>query len=422
MVGPPELPETGTLPYRCARYSIVLPETIRYGQNEWVIGPTDPYPDGDYWVALLFTQLGRSASAGAVASTLLDHVGSDVASADNAAITEFTTIVDAITPDLAFGREPEGFSQPAPQDRLPSQVPLNRCIDSIDRICRAYRIAASVPLGRITYERLFPLVAAWRSAQDATVEALFGFETRAWGEPSLMRLDHYNVTQPVGPAIDDELSFRMMDLAHAQVRRYPFFVWRERMLEAERAFYLDGSFTTTVVLAQTAAEVFLDGLLSLLLWEENVTPQDAAAFFTTGTAVSRTNRMYHNRLGGRWSTLGVGAIATWYRDTAMLRHRVVHTGFEPSRTQARNALDAARKLQNFAFDRLIDRRNRYKRTTLMTVGVEGLQARDLWRGAIAKFFRDEGPNEPDWRDAFASWQAALADLSLMSGPSTETDS
>lgn len=53
--------------------------------------------------------------------------------------------------------------------------------------------------------------------------------------------------------------------------------------------------------------------------------------------------------------------------------------------------------------RLIDRRNAYKRVTLMVLGKPGLERYGMWSGKIKRFAEEEADEEPRWDESFRAW-------------------
>jgi hypothetical protein len=210
-----------------------------------------------------------------------------------------------------------------------------------------------------------------------------------------------------GPTIDDrhmeEFSYRMMEIR----RRSPFITWRERLTEAYRALYTHGEYAQAVILTQTACEVFIDTLLLLLLWEENVPPSSAVQILEEGKLVRRLKTEMQSRLGGNWHLEGGGEIAQWFQHTSRLRNRIAHGGYLPSRLEAEKAYKAAFPLEKFTFGRLVEKRNKYPRVTLMTVAQSGLQRRGLWRGQIKNFAEQVAPTEPDWRQQVNDYRSRI---------------
>lgn len=126
--------------------------------------------------------------------------------------------------------------------------------------------------------------------------------------------------------------------------------------EAEVALARDGHWRSAVLFAATAAEVLLDELLMHLLWERADRPEDAAHLFVDQRqgSIGRVRKEYHPLVGGDWSVKGEGPVATWVKQVAGLRHRVIHSGYEPTAGEADRATRALRDLELYVRDLLAD--------------------------------------------------------------------
>jgi hypothetical protein len=328
------------------------------------------------------------------------------------------TIVEAFT----VSESPDGYPSDWTGfggDLLPRADPLNRCLRLVNDLARAYRLTSKVPYGLPTYERIpqpilvYKALARrdWVADHQDDGKILWNEQLRTtdrWSGPSMFLLDHLNTADIVsGPGIEGD---RVGEFAHwmSEIRRgMPFVPWRERLIEADRALHIHGEYAQAVTLTQTACEVFLDTLLSLLLWEEHVTPSNAAQLLEEGKVVRRIKAELQSRLGGNWQLEGKGDVARWFQQTARLRNRVVHGGYLPSRLEAENAYGTALPLEKFAFGRLVEKRNKYPRATLMTIAQSGLERRGLWRGRIRNFAEQVAPSEPDWRQQVREYRSQI---------------
>jgi len=233
--------------------------------------------------------------------------------------------------------------------------------------------------------------------------------TGPWQGPSLMLLDHLNTADIVlGPLVEGDVATTFAQWMSEIRSGSPFVAWRERLVEANRSLNIHGEYAQAAVLAQTAAEVLLDTLLMLPLWEEKLPAENAATILEEGKLARRIKTEWQPRLGGNWSLDSSGSVATWFLGTALLRNRVVHGGYLPTRAEARCAYEAVFSLEKFAFDRLVDKRNRYPRSVLMTVARSGLERRGRWSGQIKRFAETIAGTEPSWRDSFREYRAAVA--------------
>jgi hypothetical protein len=120
----------------------------------------------------------------------------------------------------------------------------------------------------------------------------------------------------------------------------------------------------------------------------------------------RASQHLGGRLGGDWNTRGQGPIGSWAQRLAPLRHRVVHSGYVPTRKEAREAVTIVASVDNHVKVRLADNRTRYMRTTLLAVGEPRLKREGLWEGEL-KRFAEQADEEPAWIPMFLAWREQL---------------
>lgn len=306
-------------------------------------------------------------------------------------------------------------------DLRPRQDAFNRCLRLLADLARAYRIASGAPYGLPSYERLGGFVEFYTASARRVSLAPDGSArppqmdgddllriAGPYNGPNLMLLDHLNTPDIVaGPLIEGDTEQKFNHWMRVLRVGNPMFTWRERLVEADRALNIHGEYAQGIVLAQTAAEVFLDTLIALLLWEEGADPEQTALLFDEGGLARRLKAELPPRLGGNWSLDGNGAVATWFQKTAQLRNRVVHGGYQPARAEAFAAFKAVYPLETFAYDRLAQRRTQYPRTVLMTLAEQGLRRRGLWTGRIKAFAENQAITEANWEVAFRGFRDDL---------------
>ena len=298
----------------------------------------------------------------------------------------YTTVVEAVTP-LSRHRD----------DAMTDA--FEQCFGHIDTFVRAYRLYSRQVMPSLTRERLAPLI-------PYATRTLVG-EPR-WGDVGLFLL-HENV----GPQAAETLDTSELDVFNVfqevTSRNHPFVLFAERSLDARVAFSRDGRFGDVVINIQTSIEVLLDALLSLLLWEEGMSPEEAARdVFSDDGFAKRVRTHFHARLGGDWRTESGGAMTVWAVDVARMRGRVVHSGYRPSREEAQQALDTAQRVEDFVRQRVAHVRTRYPRTALLLLGRPGLERIGVWSGQIREF-AERAEEEPDWLGSFRDWRDALND-------------
>jgi hypothetical protein len=427
------------------RFVFVLPEPLPFSDGTRFSDHIGDKPDAvprpdDPWVSLTIRQehnsFGRTAGSMKAMNDVVrrtpdlsvgadDGEGHAVQDSRNGTATPASlpipyTVVDAVTQS----ESPDHSAEPVDkaQDLAPRVDAFNRCLRFATDLVRAYRVVDSALIGPPTYERVpHPVLAYQADAElvhvneEGVVGVIIGVPEGGWSEPYVMQLEHYNLPDQV---IAEHLEAdRLAKFNHyMEMLRYgnPFLQWNEMYLDARRALYVHGDYSSAVVLALTASEVMLDALLSLLLWEAGETPERAAGRFEERKITRRVRTDLAGLLGGNWNLDGAGPPGQWFRTAVRLRHRVVHGGYRPSRLEASAAVQAVLDMERHAFARLIERRGTYPRSTLMTVAESGLRARNAWKGKIRTFAEDVAPSEPSWQDSFADWRDRLTELTLQS--------
>ncbi|MEW2178238.1 hypothetical protein AB0890_18130, partial [Streptomyces sp. NPDC005406] len=410
---------------RLVRFFITLPEPLAISDGyEWhrefehdpSVGTIQQF------VNLVFMQSdGMSRQQGALAATfeaLRRAKGEPQADGmlDASAMTgQYTTVMATTVDDRTRNTE----AQWSRAQDVPSEIdPFNRCIEEIARFTRSYRAALEAPCLVPTYEKIGPLIPYQMGdftpmkSEDGE-EA--GFRVSVWGEGGAMMLDHVNMSDfPAGDQMKPEDAGHIdyyMDMLN---QGNPLFLWKERFVEARTALFREGRYGAAVTLSNTASEVLLDGLLSVLCWEVGKRPEEVAGIFTEGRLARRVKSNFSELLGGNWSLDGTGPVANWFHKCYRLRHRVVHGGYIPTRLEAQAAIDATLSLSNYCWDRLVAKKKKFPRVVLMVVAEEGLRRRGKWCHFMRNFVRDVAPVEPSWLDASHAWRSEMYDA-LLSG-------
>jgi hypothetical protein len=330
-------------------------------------------------------------------------------------LSSYLTVVEAMTVFESPEGQPDDWSGRA-QDLNPRSDPFLRCFRLVQDHARAYRLAVDARTRLLTYERLAPFVVSYLAeldqAEQSALASLFDDSNIVWKGPALVLLEHMNLAAPSSePEIRGDLAERTRFWLTEIRAGGQLMVWREQLLTAQHLSTVEGDHAAGVVFAQTASETFLDVLLELLMWEERQEPLAVAPKFAEGEFTQRVKAEFAGRLGGRWSLDGAGVVASWFHGCSRLRHRIVHGGVQPSRSEAESAIDSVFSLQAFAFDRLTAKRTTYPRTTLMTVAESGLRRRGLWSGGIKRFAENDARTEPSWRQAFREWHDVVSEAS-----------
>lgn len=298
---------------------------------------------------------------------------------------DYQTIVEAVTPLV----EVEG-----PLD--PVSAAFDRCVDRLSQLANSYRRAALQPIARITRERL-PLSIYYLTFDIGSPKANWshGLFLAHMSAPQLLVID---------PASPEQVADIKRHLA-ASLGRHPLTPYIDRVVDANHALR-QGDTANAVVLAQVGAEIFLDALLGLLLWEEGTSPQEAAEGVFASGLTRRVRTAFAPRLGGDWNLQAAGAVGGWKRDLYELRGRVIHAGYEPTRAEARQALQALAALEDFAKARVVERRSQCPRTALIVLGPDGLARREGWDRRIREFAEQNEANT--WLRDYNTWREELS--------------
>lgn len=310
------------------------------------------------------------------------------------------TSTDLVPKTVVIAMTPMSTSEQA-QGAAGVRQGFDRCIQPLADLVNAWRVSQYVSIPSLTPERLHVAVP---------------FATRGlgrkwgWDRRLGMLVVHGNLpdepTPPYGPGTGPGGLLNAVSLIR---KGYPLISYRERLTDAQEALIKRGQRAVAVILAQTAAEVYLDQVLSLLLWEEGVAPEEAAQAFIIEGLARRVRTRFHPRLGGKWSPNSRSPIGRLYHDLFPLRGRVVHGGYDPSFEEAKQAIDTLHLVEEFVLQRLIVKRMVYPSSTLQILGRIGLQDRGHWSGQIRRWADAHDPREE--MDKFLAWRQQLENYS-----------
>lgn len=414
------------------RYFFVLPEPVSLpnGYQHWSLVGDDPanLREDDPEVSLIFHQVdvpgGRATSAVQALTEVLAASPGLPTPPDTQQELDGTvefTVVEAVTPAESPDSIPEA-DEHFPARWGPRADSFARCVVLTDRVLRAYRQATESLFGPVAYVRVLSPVMVFQAdgvRESTWIDGVLHIMTRPlgdWRGGTVMLLDHTNFADPFRDAqFTADIQMRFEHWLFEDQRGNPLGLWRERIVEARRALHVTGEHAQAVLLANTSAEVMLDVVLALLLWEEGLQPSDLTATFEEGKVLRRVTSEFPKRLKGTWNTSS-GPMGEWYQSAYRLRHRVVHAGYRPTPGEADAAINAVFGLQRLVMDRIATQRTVYLRSALMTLGQEGLASRGLWSGKIRAFAENDAPKEPNWRDSFSAF---YRDLIVALTPSAE---
>jgi len=272
---------------------------------------------------------------------------------------------------------------------------LTRCIDGLIRVVNAYRFTEHISIQAPARERIGPtIVGATRPADpalggwDAPAHSIINtFATSGW--PMLRGKEEYPST-----------SEKMLAWLQLDSIDYPVVAIAHLQAELDTAFGHQGNFRAAVMFAHSASEVLLDTALMAMLFEEGQTPAEAASMYDAPLK-TRLLTKYHDRLGGVWSATGDNAVSTWINNLLKLRHRVAHTGYMPSWTEANTAREAHYSLGTHLRDRLAARVKTYPLAAGMLLTAKGFERRGLHTKATTEALGLANSNR---MDDFISWR------------------
>ena len=170
----------------------------------------------------------------------------------------------------------------------------------------------------------------------------------------------------------------------------PFVRFAELCFEAERYERRSGDYNVACILYASACETLIDELLQHLLWEQGLTPHEAAERFLKGKPGRRQQKsvtalmmyeLYPVLTGQSWRKVKLredNAVADWHRNVASIRNGVIHGGVAVDASMIRDTQTAVATLNEFLAQKLFEARERFPRTTLAFLGEQELQIRGEW--------------------------------------------
>lgn len=305
--------------------------------------------------------------------------------------TSVKTIVEAVTVLSTSSRDLQG-------DEEELSDAFDACMEGVSKISRIYRLSTNTLSPPASQERLPIGVPFVTRTLTSPVEWRQG--------PDLMLL-HFNVSVTSSEVVLDEAGMqRLFFFFQSFHRGHPLMSHRERVAEAKRSLIKEGDYANAIIHAQTSLEALFDGLLMLILWEDNMPPMDAATKVFSNTLHKRVRSEFPPRLGGDWNTKGSGPIGLWASQLVPLRNRVVHAAYGPSKAEAQMALHTAGAAADFALTRLAHSSPTYKRTAILVLGKDQIADMGAWSHEMEDFF-SVANEEPAWLELFNDWRDQL---------------
>jgi hypothetical protein len=275
------------------------------------------------------------------------------------------------------------------------QRAFRRCLVCLEDVSRAFAITGPTPVAPLAVGDLHPMVMFIPRSPGSMGRYQLGFSI--YMIPGNIDAEYISPEQT--PAEHNE---KMRTMLFRLREGDPFTLYSERTVRSLTS-YTAGEFGDAVIHAAVAAEILLDGLLGLMLWEEGAAPADAAKVLAKSVS-ERLRSEYHGRLGGSWDQNGAGPLGAWRRDLATLRNRVVHSGYRPTEAEAGAARRAQNGIDTFIRERLVAAGVRYWRTAMMLLGIPGLTARGGWTRRVREAYENSGEDNNDWFRRYHNWR------------------
>lgn len=130
-----------------------------------------------------------------------------------------------------------------------------------------------------------------------------------------------------------------------------------------RRYYHMGFYQEAVIYAQLSVETFLRRLYEQLLIEGEGKIQAEAEATREEPFFTIVKNGLQARIGGTWDvTVTKKPVGTWYKDTYLLRNKVLHDGYFPTIEEAWYAIDAGIELRQYVARLLHSKKKKYPNT------------------------------------------------------------
>lgn len=271
---------------------------------------------------------------------------------------------------------------------------FDRCIDEIGAFLRAVRITTNdhriIPIGRLSLPPSVPYVVRYGESLENKIPGLFVVNMgESW---PIFQAEEFS---------PDMAAQALVRIQHSK-NGYPIFSAEDAFARAKRSFFVESDYAATTVFAYTAIEVFCNGLLSLLMWEQGDLRSTNVNILTTQGFETRLRRHYSPILGGNWDFKSTASPISVLNEVSSVRHRYLHAGVEPSLQDADLAMESFSVVSEFAKDKLVTKNYDFPKTSMMILGESGLRRKNAWTRRFERLLQ-EIENEPDWLISFADW-------------------
>lgn len=299
------------------------------------------------------------------------------------------TVVEAFVP-VADGAEFEDVASDA----------FDLSVDAVARLQRAYASLSQKPVRLLTAAALPPVIPVRRGTVGTggpTGELHAFLVPHDTGDPT-----------PQDTILDGEDLHELSQRYGDESGRPTLAAMRDLQREAQVQLERDGNYRAAAMTIGIAGEVLINTVHMVLLWEDRVEPDVAAAEFgPNGTShYRRILDAMPRLLGGSWQE-GHGSIGRYLERVVRLRNRVAHRGYRPTLQQTRDSWDALLEMSKHVLLQLSDHRNlpRFGRAALMLCGNDFLAEHDRLTTRLRSLGNDT--TEPHWAHTFERWRHHL---------------
>ena len=145
--------------------------------------------------------------------------------------------------------------------------------------------------------------------------------------------------------------------------------------------YGSGNSVVASLMTSVSAEIILDELLLIAMWEDGLTPKEAFNSKSNEEYESLYARvksdLYTSRFGANWN-LDSGPLRDWKVSMLRIRNRIAHTGYEPTPSEMDKLFSNLQDLVKFIGNTLSDNVDKYPLSAMMFISEEGLRKRKSW--------------------------------------------
>lgn len=141
----------------------------------------------------------------------------------------------------------------------------------------------------------------------------------------------------------------------------PFIHSESFVLKARRNFR-EGFYDEAVINIQTNIEILIRMVYKEVLICSGVSEQDVEKKLEDENFITIVKKRLSKYIGGTWDiTLEGTPINSWYKNTYILRNKIVHGGYYPTFEETSLAIYAAMEFRKFIFKRLRVNKNKYSK-------------------------------------------------------------